>query len=65
MKEIGKYQQVQQIIAADSYTPRLFTQVLGWKKEEMDVMLQKVKTELKDSKLHMYLPVHFVYGRKP
>lgn len=65
MKEIGRYQQIQKIIAIDSYTPALFTRVLGWSKEEIDVLLAKVKNELKDSSYHMYLPVHFVYGRKP
>ncbi|KAL1999745.1 hypothetical protein VTN02DRAFT_4077 [Thermoascus thermophilus] len=65
MKEIESTSRSRRSVAADCYTPRLFIQVLGWKKEEMDVMLQKVKTELKDSKLHMYIPVHFVCGRKP
>ncbi|KAL1971102.1 hypothetical protein VTN77DRAFT_53 [Rasamsonia byssochlamydoides] len=65
LKEIGKFQQVQQIQAADSYTPALFSRVLGWTSEEIEVLLAKVRNELKDRSLHMYIPIYFVYGRKP
>jgi hypothetical protein len=49
----------------DSYTPQLFSQVLGWNIDEIRVFMAKVKKELQDPSIHLYLPVHFVWGRKP
>lgn len=65
LKEIGKYQAIQENQAIDSYTPQLFSSVLGWKMEEIQVFMAQVKNELKDSSIHLYLPVHFIWGKKP
>ncbi|KAE8367216.1 S-adenosyl-L-methionine-dependent methyltransferase [Aspergillus caelatus] len=65
MKELGKVGFVEELQAIEAYTPALFTRVLGWSEEEMQVMMDKVKKELFDRSLHLYLPVHVVYGRKP
>ncbi|KAL1961756.1 hypothetical protein VTN77DRAFT_1082 [Rasamsonia byssochlamydoides] len=65
MKEIGRFQQVQQIQAIESYTPALFSRYLGWNNAEIQVLLAKARKELKDPSLHLYVPVYFVYGRKP
>ncbi|KAL1964156.1 hypothetical protein VTN77DRAFT_7244 [Rasamsonia byssochlamydoides] len=65
MKEIGRFQLVQQLQAVESYTPALFSRVLGWTKMEIEVLIAKVRNELKDHSLHLYVPVYFVYGRKP
>jgi hypothetical protein len=35
----------------------LFTRVLGWSKEELDVFLAQVRNELKDTKIHSYFEV--------
>lgn len=65
MKELGKVGFVGELQAIEAYTPALFTRVLGWSEEEMQVLMDKVKKELFDRSLHLYLPVHVVYGRKP
>ncbi|KAL2005345.1 hypothetical protein VTN00DRAFT_2556 [Thermoascus crustaceus] len=65
LKEIGKYQQVQQIQAVDAYAFALFSRVLGWSQPEIQVMCAHVRNELKDPSIHLYGKVHFVYGRKP
>ncbi|KAL1986895.1 hypothetical protein VTN96DRAFT_5312 [Rasamsonia emersonii] len=65
MKEIGRLQQAQQLQAIQSYSSALFSRVLGWSKPELEVLLAKVRNELMDRSLHMYVPVYFVYGRKP
>lgn len=65
LKEIGKYQQVQQIQAVDAYTFALFSRVLGWSQPEIEVMCAHVRNELKDPSIHLYGKVHFVFGRKP
>ncbi|RSL49825.1 hypothetical protein CEP54_012244 [Fusarium duplospermum] len=65
LKEIGKYQIIQQIQAVESYTPRIYGTVLGWKDEEVQVYVAKVRKELKDPSIHLYAPIYVVYGRKP
>jgi len=32
---------------------------------EIEVLLAKVRNELKDHSIHLYALVYFVYGRKP
>ncbi|BDD58241.1 hypothetical protein MAP00_003532 [Monascus purpureus] len=65
LKEIGRYQQVQQVQAIESYTPGFLTRIGGWEPEEAQVLIAKVRKELSDSSLHMYVPIYFVWGRKP
>ncbi|KAL2219325.1 S-adenosyl-L-methionine-dependent methyltransferase [Thermoascus aurantiacus ATCC 26904] len=63
LKEIGRYQQIQQIMAVESYTPALFSCVLGWNQMELEVLMAKVQNELKDRSIHVYALLYFVYGR--
>ncbi|KAJ4250118.1 hypothetical protein NW762_011928 [Fusarium torreyae] len=65
VKEIGKYQAIQEVKAIDSYTLKLFEHALGWTIKEILVLLAKVKQELRDPEVHVYLPVHITWGRKP
>ncbi|KAM6516473.1 hypothetical protein FALCPG4_014656 [Fusarium falciforme] len=65
LKEIGKFQAIQEAQAIESYTPQIFSSVLGWTQEEIQVFMAKVKNEIKDPTIHLYLPVHFLWGRKP
>jgi len=36
---------------------RVYTQLLGWTVQEMDILLAKVRTEWKNKKLHTYFPM--------
>lgn len=65
MKEMGKFMAIQQIQAVESYTPRLFSTILGWTEEEIQVYIAKVRKDLKDPSIHLYLSIHFVWGKKP
>jgi hypothetical protein len=65
LKELGRYQSIQELQVVDSYTPALFSRVLGWEEKEMQVFMGKVKKNLRDPAIHLYLPVYFVWGRKP
>ncbi|KAL1980809.1 hypothetical protein VTN96DRAFT_3504 [Rasamsonia emersonii] len=64
-KEIGTYMQVEQLQAIPGYTTALLSRVLGWSKEEIDVLLAHVTNELKDRSIHQYAKLYIVYGRKP
>ncbi|KAK0702219.1 S-adenosyl-L-methionine-dependent methyltransferase [Lasiosphaeris hirsuta] len=43
----------------------LFTNVLGWTAEEVELLLVQVRKDLKNRKIHAYWPVYTVYGQKP
>ncbi|KAH8687701.1 TAM domain methyltransferase [Tricladium varicosporioides] len=64
-KEIGLYQQQNMLDASSSYGQAHFTRVLGWRKEEYDVLSAGVRNELKNMKYHLYSNLHVVYGQKP
>ncbi|KAL2376931.1 hypothetical protein RJZ90_007131 [Blastomyces dermatitidis] len=64
LKELGRYHQLQifQALGAYSYAPLI--RVLGWKPEEVEILLAGVRRDLKDRSIHFYTKVHFVYGQK-
>lgn len=64
MKDLGRYHQVNMLESIESYSLALFTRVLGWSNEELQVFLTGVRQELKDRRLHLYANFHFVYGQK-
>ncbi|KKA25673.1 hypothetical protein T310_0313 [Rasamsonia emersonii CBS 393.64] len=65
LKEIGRFEQVQQIQAVEAYTPALLSRFLGWSNDEIQVLIAKVRSELKDPAIHQYITTYVVYGRKP
>ncbi|KAM5344027.1 hypothetical protein ACJ41O_012564 [Fusarium nematophilum] len=65
LKEIGRFQAIQEAQVIDSYTPGLFGRVLGWSEEEIQVFLAKVKRDLNDPTIHLYQQIYFIWGRKP
>lgn len=65
LKEVGKCQVIQSCAAIDSYTPMLLGKFLGWGQDEVQVLIAKAKKELRDPAIHIYLPVYFIWGRKP
>lgn len=52
LKTIGKFNQVQLLSGLEAFSLRLYTDVLGWQKEEVVVLLAKVRNELKDPNIH-------------
>ena len=65
MKEIGTWQYWQELKVIDSYTHGIYSRVLGWDKTEVEVFKAKVKNDFRNPLIHIYLPVYFVWGRKP
>ncbi|RSL95097.1 hypothetical protein CDV31_014047 [Fusarium ambrosium] len=65
LKEMGRFQGIQQVQAVESYSPRVFSTVLGWKEEEVQAFVAKVRKDLRDPSIHLYLPIYFVWGKKP
>ena len=55
LKEIGRWFRVQFLeMAIEAYTLALFTRAGGWQNEEVQVLLAKVREELKTNKFHLY-----------
>ncbi|CAG8972001.1 hypothetical protein HYALB_00008286 [Hymenoscyphus albidus] len=64
-KELGLYQQHQMLDATSSYGQAHFTRVLGWSKQEFDVMSACCRRELKDLRYHTYSDLYVCYGQRP
>ena len=55
LKEMGKYFRAQFIDGAvDSYSLALFTRFGGWENEEVEVLLARVREDIKSNKMHVY-----------
>jgi len=65
MKELGRYVEVMMTKAVDSYTPALFTRVLGYSLAETQVMMEQAKQEIANRNMHKYIKYHFICGQKP
>lgn len=50
--------------ALDAYSFALFTRVLGWTPEQIQLLLAGVRKELLDRKFHGYSRLYFVYGQR-
>lgn len=65
LKEIGRYMEVMMLKSVDSYTPALYTRILGHSIAETQVVMEHVKQEVVDKRIHKYVNYHFVCGQKP
>ncbi|KUJ13654.1 S-adenosyl-L-methionine-dependent methyltransferase, partial [Mollisia scopiformis] len=53
------------LIGIEAWSLALFTRVLGWEKSRLDILLEGVREDIKNIKIHAYLVTVSVYGRKP
>nr|POE74527.1 putative methyltransferase tdie [Quercus suber] len=65
MKELGRWNQINILDGLEGFCLALLMRGLGWKKEEVDVLVARVSRDLKDRRIHAYFPMPVVYGRKP
>ncbi|KAK1751060.1 methyltransferase [Echria macrotheca] len=64
-KELGTWTLENITSGLEGLSAAVYTRVLGWSKEEVDVLLAQVRNEMKDTKIHSYWPIYVVYGQKP
>ncbi|KAL8999369.1 MAG: hypothetical protein Q9169_001795 [Polycauliona sp. 2 TL-2023] len=64
-KTIGAWNLVQIEDGLEGFTLRLFTQMLGWKSEEVQVLLANVRKDLRNPKIHAQFDFYVAYGQKP
>lgn len=65
LKQLGRIQEVHMLQAYEAYTPGFCGRVLGWDNEATDAILADCRRELFDRSVHAYVPIYFVWGRKP
>ncbi|KAE8380203.1 S-adenosyl-L-methionine-dependent methyltransferase [Aspergillus bertholletiae] len=64
-KLLGKLNRVYAEEAIEGYAMMLFTSVLGWTRDEVQVYLARMRSTLRNSSIHAYQEIVVVYGRKP
>ncbi|KAL2133428.1 hypothetical protein VTI74DRAFT_2354 [Chaetomium olivicolor] len=64
LKQVGTYNYYQVLDGLEAFSMRLFTHELGWKPEEVQVLLSLVRTEFKNPNLHAQFNFHVVYGQR-
>jgi SAM-dependent methyltransferase len=64
-KELGMYYRAQFYDAVEPFTLALYTRVLGYSVEQAWAVIAKVKEDLVNPKLHLYVNYHFVWGQRP
>lgn len=66
LKELGKVFKYQFINSAvDSYSLALFTRVGGWSQEDTEKLLNDVRAEFTNGKMHVYSHCSYAIGQKP
>jgi len=65
MKTLGLWYREDIVSGLQGFTMAVLTRALGMTKEEVEVLLVKVREDIKSNKIHVYIPVRVVYGRKP
>ncbi|KAL2214517.1 S-adenosyl-L-methionine-dependent methyltransferase [Sarocladium strictum] len=64
-KELGAWAYANLAGGLEGLSLAHFTRGLGWSPEETRVFCASTRKDLKDTKIHAYWPIYFVYGRKP
>ncbi|KAK7515234.1 uncharacterized protein IWZ02DRAFT_493117 [Phyllosticta citriasiana] len=65
LKELGTWNMLYCYHGCGGWAMFLLTHVLGWKPEEVQVLVARFKQALKDKKTHAYYEMSVVYGKKP
>ncbi|MCJ1368523.1 hypothetical protein MMC16_007667 [Acarospora aff. strigata] len=65
LKEVGAWNYLQYVEGLEAFMMALYTRMLGWTPDEVDLFLAQVRAEAKDPKIHSMYYVHVVYGKKP
>ncbi|KAJ5713635.1 uncharacterized protein N7483_010816 [Penicillium malachiteum] len=65
LKEIGRLGKLTVMEVVEPYTLALFTRVLGFTFQEAQEHMEKVRAELMNTKIHLYVLFHFIYGQRP
>lgn len=65
LKEIGLLNRIQLWEGLAGFSYRLFIDVLGWTREEIEVLMMEVRQDLKNRKIHPMFDMYTVWGQRP
>lgn len=66
LRTVGKLEQIMILDGGfEAYMLRGYTQVLGGKAEDLQIILALAKREVRDPAIHTYVQFHITYGQKP
>ncbi|RJE26710.1 hypothetical protein PHISCL_00941 [Aspergillus sclerotialis] len=65
MKNLGRYMRLVWEESMEMWTMMLWTKILGWHREEVEVFLADVRKDLRNPAIHGYHRLKVCYGRKP
>lgn len=65
LKECGYLTMMMLMDGYHGLSVKVFTQLLGWSVEEMEILLAECRSELKRKDIHGYWPMWVIYGQKP
>jgi SAM-dependent methyltransferase len=65
LKRLSVYFQQDILDGLEGFSMKLFTNLLGWSKEDVQTFLVDVRKDLKDRSIHAFAEISVVYGRKP
>ncbi|TDZ65285.1 putative methyltransferase tdiE [Colletotrichum trifolii] len=64
-KILGAMQMTNNLEGVQGITMKIFTQVLGWTRDEAEMLLVDVRKDMADRNIHAYLTIIAVWGQKP
>ncbi|ESU13987.1 hypothetical protein FGSG_13190 [Fusarium graminearum PH-1] len=65
MAEVGRFMLQTLLNDPEGYSFVLWNHVLKWPEDEYQIFLMQVRKALRNRKVHSYIKVRYVYGRKP
>ncbi|BDD57552.1 hypothetical protein MPDQ_007446 [Monascus purpureus] len=65
LKELGAWNRIQSLEGFEAWTMGMFTRVLGWSPEEVQVHLARARQDIRNPDIHAYVLLYVVYAQKP
>lgn len=65
MKKRGTWAGENLASGMEGFCMAFFTKIFGWSKEQVMELVEQARAQVKDKKSHTYMPVVFVWARKP
>ncbi|KAH7030072.1 S-adenosyl-L-methionine-dependent methyltransferase [Macrophomina phaseolina] len=65
MKQIGAFNFVQTYEGLEAFVLAVFTRILGWTADEVQIFIAKCRADMKKKDVHMVLNFYVVYGQRP
>jgi SAM-dependent methyltransferase len=65
MKVRGQWGMQNFLNGLQGFSMAYFTRGLGWDKDKVNELVDKVKIQAKDTRSHVYIPISFFWARKP